>query len=64
LGGQIDEIHAGCKANQAVEEGVAQRAVHYDKDTNRVTDAYWLPVLTEKDLYIHFAVSIDLNRSQ
>ncbi len=64
LGGQVDEIHAGCKANQAVEEGVAQRSVHYNKDTNRVMDAYWLPVLTEKDLYMHFAINTDLNRSQ
>ncbi len=62
LGGQT-EIHAGCKANQAVEEGVAQRMVHYNKDANRVMDAYWLPVSAEKDLYVHFGIDIDLNRS-
>ncbi len=54
------EIHEGCKANKALEEGVAQRAVSYREGTSRVMDAYWLPVLTEKDLYVHFAIDINL----
>ena len=56
------EIHDGCKANEALEKGVAQRTVsYYREDTSRLMDAYWLPVLTEKDLYVHFAITdIDL----
>ena len=52
------EIHAGCKANTALEEGVCQRAINYNKDTGRVMDAYWLPIPTENDLYVHFAIDI------
>lgn len=62
LGGKT-EIHDGCKANKAVEEGVAQRMVAHNKDANRVMDAYWLPVSAEKDIYLHFAIDIDLDRS-
>jgi len=55
-----EEIHAGCKGNLALEEGTAQRKVTYNKETGRVSDAYWLPVPTEKDLFLHFAVYTDL----
>ncbi len=54
------EIHAGCLANTALELGEPQRKVSYNKATNRITDGYWLPVPDEKDLYLHFAVYIDL----
>ena len=57
-----DEIHAGCKANQAVEEGIAQRTVRYNKDANQIMDAYWLPVSEDNDLYLHFAVKVDLDQ--
>ena len=62
LGGR-DEIHEGCKANQAIDEGIAQRTVAHNKETNRVMDAYWLPVAAGQDLYLHFAINIDLDRS-
>ncbi len=61
LGGR-DEIHNGCRANQAVEEGVAQRTIFHNKKTNRVMDAYWLPVAAGEELYLHFAINIDLDR--
>ena len=54
------EIHARCKANEALEKGVVERSVSYIKDTNQVSNAYWIPILTEKDLYVHFAVRVDL----
>jgi len=50
------EIHASCKANEALEKGVAQRSVSYNKETNQVMDAYWVPVSAEQDLYVHFAL--------
>lgn len=62
LGGR-DEVHEGCKANEAIEKGVAQRTVAHNKETNRVMDAYWLPVAAGQDLYLHFAINIDLDRS-
>jgi len=58
--GSKAEIHDGCKANEALEKSVAQRAVSYREGTSRVMDTYWLPVLTEKDFYVHFAIDIDL----
>ncbi len=50
------EIHAGCKANTALEENTAQRSVSYGKESKRITDAYWLPVSKEHQLYLHFAI--------
>lgn len=54
------EIHAGCKANAALEENSAQRSVRYNKEANRVSDAYWLPVSVENDLYLHFTIYTNL----
>jgi len=55
-----NEIHEGCKANQALAEGAAQRMVSHNKDTNRLMDAYWLPVPDGEDVYLHFAIEIDV----
>ncbi len=62
LGGR-DEVHKGCKANEALELGIAQRTVAHNRETNRVMDAYWLPVAAGEDLYLHFAVNIDLDQA-
>ncbi len=59
--GGRDEIHKGCKADEALDLGTAQRTVAHNRETNRVMDAYWLPVAAGEDLYLHFAVNIDLN---
>ena len=56
------EIHAGCKANEALEKGVFQRSVDYNKETNRVMDAYWIPISVEPELYVHFATWINLSK--
>ncbi len=54
------KIHPDCKANEALEKGVTKRSVAYLKDINRIRDTYWIPILTEKDLYVHFAVYVKL----
>jgi hypothetical protein len=55
-----NEIHAGCKANLALQDNTAQRSIIFNKEKNRVSDAYWLPVSPENDLYLHFTVYIKL----
>lgn len=54
------EIHGVCKANQAVEEGIAQRTLRFDEDKNMLTDVYWLPLSAEEDLYLHFAIRTNI----
>ena len=54
------EVHAVCKANQAVEEGTAQRSLRFVEESSVFTDVYWLP-LAEKDLYLHFAIRTNIN---
>lgn len=54
------EIHAGCRANIALDTGNGERSTTYDRTNGRVTDAYWLPVPGEKELYLHFTIYIDL----
>lgn len=54
-----EEIHASCKANLALAENKPQRSTMYDKEKNRVSDAYWLPI-PGSDLYLHFTVYVKL----
>ncbi len=51
-------IHEGCSGNSALEEGVGKRSVSYYAAANLVLDSYWVPVLGEKDLYVHFGIDI------
>lgn len=60
LSGNNTEIHKGCKADQALAEAVAQRAVTHNKNTNQLIDTYWLPVPADKDVYLHFAITTEL----
>ncbi|MEE8469857.1 MAG: hypothetical protein V3S51_00830 [Dehalococcoidia bacterium] len=52
------DIHEDCMANSALEEGVAKRSVGYFAAAKWVLDSYWVPVLGEKDLYVHFSTDI------
>jgi|TARA_Y100000310_G_scaffold337370_2_gene424279 hypothetical protein len=58
LGGLTD-IHKGCLGNCALEEGTVQRRTYHDKTDGKVVDAYWLPVPSDENLMLHFAVYID-----
>ena len=55
-----NEVHAGCKANKALHSGEFERSTSFDRARGRVTDAYWLPIAGEKDLYLHFTVYVKL----
>jgi hypothetical protein len=58
------EIHTGCKANVALEKGMAERSVSYREGATRVTDTYWIPVAMEKDLFMHFTIATDLQTKE
>jgi hypothetical protein len=53
-----DGVHKHCKANAALEEGVAQRTVVYSPATQKVNNSYWLPFRGEKDLFVHVVIDI------
>jgi hypothetical protein len=55
-----NEIHRGCKANQALDEATAQKVVTNNNKSNKLIITYWLPVTTDKDLYLHFNIVADL----
>ncbi len=57
LGG-LSDIHKGCLGNCALEEEVTQRRTYRDP-SGKIVDSYWLPVPSDEDLMIHFAVYID-----
>jgi hypothetical protein len=60
LTGNNNEIHQGCKANQALDEAAAQRVVTNNEKSNKLIVTYWLPVSADKDLYLHFNIDADL----
>jgi hypothetical protein len=60
LSGDNNEIHQGCKANQALDEAAAQRVVINSSQSNKLIVTYWLPVPVDKDLYLHFNIDADL----
>lgn len=51
-------VHKHCQANQALGEGIAKRSAVYSPARNTVTDSYWLPLLGEKDLFVHTVINI------
>jgi hypothetical protein len=58
LGG-LSDIHKGCLGSCALGEGTAQRNTYKDESTGQIVDAYWLPLPTDENLMVHFAVYID-----
>lgn len=46
------EAHAGCLANKALTDKVAQHALSVDGKRMR----YWIPVTGSDDLFIHFSI--------
>jgi len=53
-----DKVHKHCKANAALEEGVAQRVVSCSPSTNKVNNSYWVPIAGEPDLFVHVVIDI------
>jgi hypothetical protein len=53
-----DGVHKHCKANAALDEGLAQRTVVYSPVTQKVNNSYWLPLAGEKDLFVHVVIDI------
>jgi hypothetical protein len=51
-------IHASCLGNDALKDGTGKRAVGYVPALKQVMDSYWLPVVGEPGLMIHFAIDI------
>ena len=51
-------IHENCLGNDALKEGTGKRAVGYVPDLKQVMDSYWVPVVGEPNLMIHFAIDI------
>ena len=53
-----DRVHSYCRANVALDEGIAQRSVGYRAGSKKVNDSYWLPIAGEKDLFVHVMIDI------
>jgi hypothetical protein len=51
-------IHNNCLGNAALREQTGKRSVMYVPQMKQVLDSYWLPVVGEKNLLIHFAADI------
>jgi len=58
LGG-LSDIHKGCLGSCAIADGIVQRNTYHDETSGTIVDAYWLPVPTDENLMVHFAVYID-----
>ncbi len=57
-------IHAGCKGNLALEQDTAQHTVTYNKSTNTLMDAYWMPVSKKDGLFLHTAWFMNLSKAE
>jgi len=53
-----DGVHNFCRANAALDDGVAEQSVGYRPASNKVNNAYWLPIAGEKDLFVHVTIDI------
>ena len=53
-----DKVHDFCRANIALDNGVAERSVGYRVASKKVNDSYWLPIAGEKDLFVHVTIDI------
>ena len=53
-----DGVHSFCRANAALDNGVAEQSVGYRAATNKVNNSFWLPIAGEKDLFVHVVIDI------
>jgi hypothetical protein len=53
-----DGVHSFCKANAALDNGVAEQSVGYRAGSKKVNNSYWLPITGEKDLFVHVTIDI------
>ena len=51
-------VHKQCMANEAMRDQVGHHSVNYNPERNAVSDAYWLPIAGEKDIYVHTVINI------
>lgn len=52
------KIHAGCKANEALQKNQGVRDVAYFEIMDKVINSYWVPLADYDDIYVHFAIDI------
>ena len=48
----------GCMANKALNQGQAVRKTAYAQSQQCFMDGFWIPVLGEPDIYVHFGNNI------
>jgi hypothetical protein len=53
-----DKVHNFCRANAALDNGVAEQSVGYRAASKKVNNSYWLPIAGEKDLFVHVTIDI------
>jgi hypothetical protein len=53
-----DGVHNFCRANAALDNGVAEQSVGYRPASKKVNNSYWLPIAGEKDLFVHVTIDI------
>ena len=53
-----DRIHDFCRANAALDSGIAEQSVGYRAGSKKVNNSYWLPIAGEKDLFVHVTIDI------
>jgi hypothetical protein len=51
-------VHNFCRANAALDNGVAEQSVGYRAAAKKVNNSYWLPIAGEKDLFVHVTIDI------
>ena len=47
-----------CQASQALKEQRGKHLVSYYAPMGKVLDSYWIPLVGEADLYLHFGIDI------
>jgi hypothetical protein len=53
-----DGVHNFCRANAALDDGVAEQSVGYRPASKKVNNSYWLPIAGEKNLFVHVTIDI------
>lgn len=51
-------ICKGCQGNDALKNGSARRLAAWSEKLNMFTDTYWVPVVGEQGLFVHFGNNI------
>lgn len=62
LGKGSSGVHPGCLADEALEAGEARRI--FSLRDGRAMDTYWLPIVGEEDLFIHFTIYSTKNKEK